>query len=563
MYGPGPSQRMLRLAVAGLLVMSLVVVPTQGAWSSFHNDERNTGFQSGTAYQVYEDLWWSKKLKSTQIDGSPVVKDGVMLIGAWDKQVRAIDAESGNPKWNATMKGIVYNTPAIVAGRVFLVDSTGLLEARDLQKGTVLATAQVGATRGSITVHEGKLFIGNEAGVMQAFDTETLTLDWKFTISSLKIPNSAGDCTAAKFAGSGAQIRGAPVVHDGKVIFGSLNGWLYAVDEEGKEGLLTDAMWVFETQDALHASPAIDTVYNRVLIGSYDQRVYALPATAASEGAPDACPALNAPAWQFQVPATIGQSKVHSSIAVDGQRLYFGANNHQVYALALTGPLPAAPHYLWQFSTGGQVVSSPAVSNNIVVVGSDDGKLYWLNATTGARLKDFQADAPIKSSPAIDGDRTFIASFEGSIYMFGKAIPRRPDLRVAGIEYTDGLVSVIVRNTGDGEAPESKLRLTIDGSLIGDLAVPKIAPGAEVTVTQTQTLVKGVHTIVATADQGNVIVEAEENDNARTQKVTLEDAPLDDDDDGDKGGFKIPGIGVPILLGALAALAVLGRRKQP
>ena len=37
---------------------------------------------------------------------------------------------------------------------------------------------------------------------------------------------------------------------------------------------------------------------------------------------------------------------------------------------------------LWQFTTGGSVDSSPAVSNGLVYVGSFDANVYALNAST-------------------------------------------------------------------------------------------------------------------------------------------------------------------------------------
>lgn len=562
---------MFRAAAAGLLLAALLAAPAQAAWSSFHNDERNTGFQSGSTYQVYEDLWWSLKLKDTQIDASPVVKDGVVLIGAWDKQVRAFDAESGKVKWNATtLSGAIYSTPAIVAGRVFLVDSAGKLEARDLQKGTLLGTASVGPTRGSITIHEGKLFIGNEAGVMQAFDTETLTLLWKFTISSFAPgtqTTGSGTSTTTTcqplFSAAVAQIRGAPAVYDGKVIFGSLNHWVFAVKEQGNSDQTTDPMWFFRTNDAIFGTPAIDTTNNRVVIGSYDEKVYAMPASPGGEGPVKVgtaqCSAFsNSATWTFSVPSDIGQSKVHSSPAVDGTRAYFGANNGRVYAVNLVGGTKA-----WEFTTGGQVVSSPAVSNSIVVVGSDDGKLYWLNATSGAKLKEFVADAPIKSSPALDGDRTFIASFEGSIYMFGKKIPTRPDLAIASISHEGGVVTVVVQNAGDGKAEASKLRLSIDGSLVGDLSVPAIEAGQSAAVTQAVSLPDGVHVIVADADQTGIITESAETNNSSTVTVTAGAQASGDGGDGkdDSGGFKIPGPGLAPLLLALAGLVLALRRR--
>ena len=41
---------------------------------------------------------------------------------------------------------------------------------------------------------------------------------------------------------------------------------------------------------------------------------------------------------------------------------------------------------LWSYLTGSDVVSSPAVANGVVYVGSSDDNVYALNARTGAKL---------------------------------------------------------------------------------------------------------------------------------------------------------------------------------
>ena len=69
-----------------------------------------------------------------------------------------------------------------------------------------------------------------------------------------------------------------------------------------------------------------------------------------------------------------------SSPAVANGVVYVGSDDHNVYALnATTGAK------LWNYTTGGYVLSSPAVVNGVVYVGSDDDNVYALNATTGAK----------------------------------------------------------------------------------------------------------------------------------------------------------------------------------
>jgi eukaryotic-like serine/threonine-protein kinase len=62
---------------------------------------------------------------------------------------------------------------------------------------------------------------------------------------------------------------------------------------------------------------------------------------------------------------------------VDG-RFYVGSDGGKVYSLdAVTGAI------IWDTLTGGAVTSSPAVTASAVYVGSGDGKVYDLDPVTG------------------------------------------------------------------------------------------------------------------------------------------------------------------------------------
>ncbi|MHB8634724.1 MAG: outer membrane protein assembly factor BamB family protein, partial [Thermoplasmatota archaeon] len=383
------------LAVLALALSSvLAAAPAVADWNAFHNDERNSGYCACPAYQVYHDLWWGKRLSpATQVDASPVVAGGIVVVASWDFTVRALDSQSGVELWNRTMTASIEGTPAIDNGRVFVLDTAGALHAFNLQTGTLLRSATVGATYGSPTIHEGKIFIGNEAGTLAAYDTETLTPLWQFSdagnLAGTAIPvpgtkTGATQCDTTPPVPAGA-IRGAPAVFDGKVYFGSLNHYVYAVDELGNPDKTTTPEWIFKTGDAVFASPTVDVTNNRIVIGSYDEKVYSLLAAPSGEGPIDASPSpgtntvcgtlVNTPTWTYDVSSSIGDSKVQSTAATDGTRIYFGSNNGNITAVdAGTGALD------WAFHTSGAVKSSPAVANGVVVVGSDGGDVYWLTA---------------------------------------------------------------------------------------------------------------------------------------------------------------------------------------
>ena len=102
---------------------------------------------------------------------------------------------------------------------------------------------------------------------------------------------------------------------------------------------------------------------------------------------------------------------VTSSPAVANGVVYVGSWDGNVYALnASTGAT------LWSYATGGVVYSSPAVANGVVYVGSGDGNVYALNASTGAKLWSYTTGSYVYSSPAVANGVVYVGSGDGSLY---------------------------------------------------------------------------------------------------------------------------------------------------
>ena len=134
---------------------------------------------------------------------------------------------------------------------------------------------------------------------------------------------------------------------------------------------------------------------------------------------------------------------ISSSPALAEDHLYFGSDDGNLYAIdKCTGALA------WQFATGSAIVSSPAVAiiaseplqpttcsssgppvvhQRIVVVGSDDGNVYFLqdNGTSVALVAVFSIGAPVRSSsPAIGSDGTvYVGASDGRVYAIGEPLP--------------------------------------------------------------------------------------------------------------------------------------------
>ena len=112
------------------------------------------------------------------------------------------------------------------------------------------------------------------------------------------------------------------------------------------------------------------------------------------------------PIWNY----TTGDY-VASSPAVAGGYVYVGSNDNKIYCLnATTGAK------IWSYTTGDYVFSSPAIAEGRVYVGSYDNNVYCLNATSGTKIWNYTTGYRVESSPAVAGGRVYVGSTDDKIY---------------------------------------------------------------------------------------------------------------------------------------------------
>ena len=84
---------------------------------------------------------------------------------------------------------------------------------------------------------------------------------------------------------------------------------------------------------------------------------------------------------------------------------------------------------IWNYTTGGEVASSPAVADGVVYVGSYDGKVYALDAMTGAFIWSYATGGMVVSSPAVANNVVYVGSYNHVLYAFG-LYTQRGDFRI-------------------------------------------------------------------------------------------------------------------------------------
>jgi len=242
-----------------------------------------------------------------------------------------------------------------------------------------------------------------------------------------------------------------PAVANGAVFIGSSDGNVYALN-----AVNGDKLWVYSTEGAVYSPPAV--VNGVVYVGSNDT-VYALNANTGAKlwgyktsGSISSSPAvdngivyvsnsghlISNRTYSTEAGATELESVYHgevyalwantgkkywnyttggqiwSSPAIVNGIVYVGSNDHNIYALA-------NGNKLWNYTTGGSVVSSPAVVNGVVYVGSDDWNYYAINSATGTRLWSYIIGNTTNgctsgSSPAVANGVVYITAGNGDLY---------------------------------------------------------------------------------------------------------------------------------------------------
>lgn len=170
---------------------------------------------------------------------------------------------------------------------------------------------------------------------------------------------------------------------------------------------------------------------------------------------------------------------VRSSPAVANGTIYIGSDDGKVYALdSSTG------QERWVVETGDTVTSSPAVANGTVYVGSFDTNIYAIDANTGQKCWTVETGAGVYASPVIADDTVYIGSRDNNVYAI-EASTGRECWRVGelwglmwsspaladGIVYIgsrDGKIYALDANTG-----KERWTVEIDGAVNASPAVAK------------------------------------------------------------------------------------------
>jgi len=310
---------------------------------------------------------WEFKCED-EVRASPVVVDGAVYVGAYDNNLYALKAKTGEFQWKYPTEGGIAGTPFVWKDRVLIGSEDRLLYAISARTGRILWTCPTeGRIRSSARVEFEHAFFGSDDQRLYAVSAHSGRVVWRFEALG--------------------PIRSTPIVGDEIVYVGSEDGHLYAVDlQNGSQ------KWKFRTNRGITSSPTLHD--GLVIFGSSDWNVYALDEQSGWS------------VWRFRT----GQAVISSPHVVDGI-VYVGSADGCLYALdARTG------RKIWKFDAGSQIVSSPAITETIAYFGTRSGDVVSVNIKSGKEHWRFTTGGPVTSSPFHYEGLIYVGSTDHKVY---------------------------------------------------------------------------------------------------------------------------------------------------
>jgi len=307
-----------------------------------------------------------------EIFSSPVVSNDVLYVGAYDHNLWALDAKSGDFIWKYATEGGISAKPCVHNDKVIVGSEDRVLYAVHADRGRIVWSCPTnGRIRSSARVEFDIVFFGSDDGYLYAVRAQSGRVVWRF--QAMK------------------EIRSSPAI-DGEVVYiGSDDGHLYALNiQDGK------MRWRFRIARGVMSSPLV--FEGLVYVGGMDNSLYAIDARYGSA------------AWRYRT-----GGRILSSPAVSPELgvVYVGSVDGSVYAVdADSGRL------VWKFATQDQVISSPAVFEGVIYIGSRDGHLYAVDAKSGDLRWKFKTEGRIlsSSSPSVCDGMVYVGSTDHRVY---------------------------------------------------------------------------------------------------------------------------------------------------
>ncbi|HBX71001.1 MAG TPA: protein kinase [Chloroflexi bacterium] len=318
-----------------------------------------------TPNQSIQPLWTFQC--EDEIRGTARYASGFVYVGAYDNNLYALNATTGEFAWKYAAEGGIVSKPAVYESSLIFGSEDGRLYEVSSRTGSVQWTCYTdGPIRSSPTLSDRHIFIGSDDEHLHIINANTGNRVLNFN--------------------AGAPVRSTPLVVNDVVYFGTENGDFFCLDFQGK------MKWQMRAKRAVTSSPVMvdDVVY----FGSMDTTFYAVEARTGWV------------IWRFR----LGRGTISTPKIVD-QLAFIGCIDGNLYCINTR-----SSKEVWRFETENQVTGSPLIYRDSVYFGSVDGNVYCLEYRTGRLRWKYMTEKPITATPIIHDDILYIGSTDHKLY---------------------------------------------------------------------------------------------------------------------------------------------------
>lgn len=316
---------------------------------------------------------WVFKTEDEIRGGPATARHELALVGSYDRNMWAINLDTGEQVWKFPTKGGIAVTPAVDEGsRLVLFGSEDFtLYAVDFRNGRITWTYNTkDRIRSSVRIAHDHVFFGSDDGHVYALGLSSGRFLWAYD--------------------AGSPVRTRPFVTNDLIIFGNEAGEVAAISLSGQR------KWNYRTKRAIMSSPHVNMDEGICYVGSTDGYMYAL----------DAGNGFNS--WRFRTNGPI----IASPYEADGM-LFFGSTDCILYAVnAQNG------REKWRHVFNKPIVASPVVHKGALYVGCTDETFYCLDSTTGKELWKYKTGGAITGGARVIGDVLLFGSMDNKLYAF-------------------------------------------------------------------------------------------------------------------------------------------------
>ncbi|MFN8125079.1 MAG: PQQ-binding-like beta-propeller repeat protein [Candidatus Nanopelagicales bacterium] len=430
---PASALTIAALAATGLIVTAAADSPgeepapttSQGTqpgspWPTMRHDLRNTGASPIVAEDPGTKPW--SYPTGVGIFSTPVVsRDGTIYVGSADHTLYGLN-RSGDAVWKYRTDGIIDTAPALLAptkelGNTLVFGSGDEILRRvrtdpqvpdkDRTVWQLQAKPPAPGSPQLVSWWEGSPNVGDDGTIYQGN-----TGSYAYAITGdgqIKWATAAADAVWTVPAIDAAE----------NTYWGSVDTRFFALNPDGQQ------LWQRTTLGYVTSSPALDT-QGTLYQGSFDGALYALDKSSGSVK------------WTFPT-----RDHIYSSPALvenpDGtpQQVIVGSTDGVLYSVDPNGSLR------WAYDTGSPIRSSPVVgkspdggwiayvsnaNGHIVAVNTDDGSRRWVYDATSDK-PELATRNQLNSSPALSEDGVITGSQDGVIWFVPYDYCLRQDVR--------------------------------------------------------------------------------------------------------------------------------------